>query len=1066
MRTLTSTFASLRQCAALALTLGLAACGGSSQNWDNHKGYVTVTGTVDGFTGGTLALWNNGADKLTVAANGKFEFPLSIAYGSDYSVVVATQPAGQSCSVTNGSGSATGDVRNVAVTCRAYSFVRRALPAIYASGKAVNYSPYRTTDGPAVLEVPSDADILQDLGLLHDAGFNLLRLFGSMPPADDTVAEKILRLANQHYPEMRFQLGTSLHGITTCSDPVNDSNIAYLIGKLSKYPNVATISVGNETSFYSKYMPLPCLEGYIRNIRAQVTQPVTADDDFTFYAGQTAAGGDRVAVKPDTILALIDFASIHLYPISNPQWWNWQQTTVAPGPARAKAMMEAALDAAKFWYGEVASYRYVGAGGLTVTVGDSMPIVVGETGWKAVQTNPASEIEDYTALPENAKWYVDLLYGNAAQGYTAWERSPGGPGAIFYFEATDEIWKRTDDGWGFWDKNRNARYALCGVTGGPACKADLYAGAGYYDPPPFATITFDSPSVTYTLTGFAGAEDSSVVADPTGGTNKVARVVRAGTSEIFAGTVVATAGGLTVGRIPFDASNTRMTVRVFSPAAGIPVRLKVEDSADSTHSVETEATTTVANAWETLTFDIAHPVNGTAAFNPAYFYNRLAIFFNFGTTGASAGAQTYYFDDVTFIGGGGTGGSGGTFTSIGFDSSGVTYTLTGFGGAEDATVVSDPSGGSNLVARVVKSATAELWAGTTISTGANLTIERIPFAAGSTKMSVRVWIAARRHPGAPEGRGRGRRLALGGDRGDHHGRQRLGDAGVRLLEPGHRDALAQPRLHLQPHLDLLRLRHHRCGGRRRHVLLRRRELRCPGHRPARVRSRLRLQQPHGRGRGVGLLQRQLHQLLQHLHRRRVRRRPWRGARGRLLHLPRGGHQRAEQRRVHGHLHRRAGLDHRGADRRGDLRKADAAEDRAGDGRGVVPAGRQQELDRAPGRCAGLLRRCRRQLPHPHRPVAHPERLRHDHLHDPACLDDPRPALQRRRVQLRRHHPRTGPHPPHRRGPRAGRLPQPQHHHQGRHRVRHRLHSRRRVVRVRCRMNRDRTTQDRNLWRPL
>ena len=45
----------------------------------------------------------------------------------------------------------------------------------------------------------------------------------------------------------------------------NDYNIAYLISNLSKYPNVVTISVGNETSFFSKYMPLPCLENYIRD---------------------------------------------------------------------------------------------------------------------------------------------------------------------------------------------------------------------------------------------------------------------------------------------------------------------------------------------------------------------------------------------------------------------------------------------------------------------------------------------------------------------------------------------------------------------------------------------------------------------------------------------------------------------------------------------------------------------------------------------------------------------------------------------------------------------------------
>jgi hypothetical protein len=663
MRSITTTLDSLGRLAVLGACLALAACG-SSQNWDNGNPNVTVGGTVTGFTGGTLALWNNGGDRLVIAGDGPFQFSLAIANGASYATAVATQPAGQTCTVDGGAGVATHDIKTVAVTCRPYEFARRVLPAIYSTGKAVNYSPYRTDGGPITGEVPSDSDVLQDLTLLHTAGFNLLRLFGVAPPTKDEVSEKILRIAAQYYPDMKFHLGISLHGLTSCSDTINDSAIALLITKLSKYPNVAAISVGNETSFYSKYMPVACLEGYVRNIRAQVTQPVTADDDFTFYAGKTAAGGDRVDVKPDTILALIDFASIHLYPISNPGWWDWMQAGTAPGPARAQAMMEASLVAAKNWFNEVSTYQYLGAEGVTVSVGASMPIVIGETGWKAVQTNSASEIEQYAALPVNAKWYYDLLYGNAGQGYASWQGSQGGPLAIFYFEATDETWKAWDDGWGLWDKNRTARYALCGSPAGPACNNNVYEGAGYYNPPAFSTITFDSASQTYKLTGFGGAEDSQVVADPANAANKVARVNRSGSAETWAGTTVSPFGNLTAGTIPFTGSDTQMTVRVYSPASGVVVRLKVEDAANAAHSVETDATTTVANGWETLTFNFAHQAAGTPALNPAYTYNKVSIFFDFGVAGAAAGARTYYFDDITFIGGGGGGGGGGMINGI------------------------------------------------------------------------------------------------------------------------------------------------------------------------------------------------------------------------------------------------------------------------------------------------------------------------------------------------------------------------------------------------------------------
>ena len=174
----------------------------------------------------------------------------------------------------------------------------------------------------------------------------------------------------------------------------------------------------------------------------------------------------------------------------------------------------------------------------------------------------------------------------------------------------------------------------------------------------FSTVTFDDPAVSYTLTGFGGAEDSTVVLDPTGGTNKVSRVNRSASAATYAGTTVSTFANQSVGTIPLDAANTRMTVRVYSPAAGIHVRLKAEDAADNTHTVETEANTTLANAWELLTFNFANPATGTAALNPAFTFNKVSIFFNFGVDGATAGAQTYYFDDLAFLPG--TGGGGAT----------------------------------------------------------------------------------------------------------------------------------------------------------------------------------------------------------------------------------------------------------------------------------------------------------------------------------------------------------------------------------------------------------------------
>ena len=77
----------------------------------------TVGGTVSGLSG-TVVLQNNGGNNLSISSSGGFTFSTSIAHGSTYAVTILTQPAGQTCSVTNGSGTIAGaNVTNVSVAC-------------------------------------------------------------------------------------------------------------------------------------------------------------------------------------------------------------------------------------------------------------------------------------------------------------------------------------------------------------------------------------------------------------------------------------------------------------------------------------------------------------------------------------------------------------------------------------------------------------------------------------------------------------------------------------------------------------------------------------------------------------------------------------------------------------------------------------------------------------------------------------------------------------------------------------------------------------------------------------
>jgi hypothetical protein len=78
-----------------------------------------ISGTLTGLLGGrSLILQDNGGNSTTVSANGTVNFSTSVPSGSNYSVTVFSQPAGQNCSVTNGSGTVTGSaVSNVGVAC-------------------------------------------------------------------------------------------------------------------------------------------------------------------------------------------------------------------------------------------------------------------------------------------------------------------------------------------------------------------------------------------------------------------------------------------------------------------------------------------------------------------------------------------------------------------------------------------------------------------------------------------------------------------------------------------------------------------------------------------------------------------------------------------------------------------------------------------------------------------------------------------------------------------------------------------------------------------------------------
>ena len=105
----------------LLLCVLLAGCAGNNNNpTPPPPATYTIAGAVTGLAANAgVVLQNNGADNLSVTANGKFHFATTVKSGGGYKVTVVTQPTNpvQQCTVANGVGTAMANVSDVAVAC-------------------------------------------------------------------------------------------------------------------------------------------------------------------------------------------------------------------------------------------------------------------------------------------------------------------------------------------------------------------------------------------------------------------------------------------------------------------------------------------------------------------------------------------------------------------------------------------------------------------------------------------------------------------------------------------------------------------------------------------------------------------------------------------------------------------------------------------------------------------------------------------------------------------------------------------------------------------------------------
>lgn len=432
-------------------------------------------------------------------------------YAALCAIAILTACGGGGVTTDNGANGKT-TVSNLGVV----TVGQRPLPSDFFDRRAVAYSPFRSTNRDT--ETITDAMVKQDLELMAAAGIGVIRLFDS----SEKVGERTLRLISTHKIDIKVMLGAYINSTTYITDPAvkamidaaNKDEMARCVALANSYPNIVkAVSVGNETMVSWSFVKVPTatMAAHIKNVRDQIAQPVTTDDNWAFYAGYS----EDASYQASEVFAQIDFASIHTYPVLDIPYsdftdtdirpdWDWKQLGVPQdASARAFAMMDAAVEKTKKDY--AAARFYLDSKGK-----GSLPIVIGETGWMAVDAS-GKGLFKFQAHPVNQKMYYDrlLAWGDATKG-------GNGPKGIVYFEAFDEPWKGSDDKWGLFNVDRQARFVIQAKN--PASSTWVYepvlasdvdrkysdADALYFKPPVLATALTANRYTIYADTATAG----------------------------------------------------------------------------------------------------------------------------------------------------------------------------------------------------------------------------------------------------------------------------------------------------------------------------------------------------------------------------------------------------------------------------------------------------------------------------------------------------------------------------------------------------------------------------------
>jgi Bacterial Ig-like domain len=213
--------------------------------------------------------------------------------------------------------------------------------------------------------------------------------------------------------------------------------------------------------------------------------------------------------------------------------------------------------------------------------------------------------------------------------------------------------------------------------------------------------------------GFNGAETSAIATAPAGGSGNAGKIIRLG-GEVWAGAKV------NVGVIPLTATNNKISARVYSPTAGIPMVLKLENATDAgINTGDLQPTQAVVVGWQTLTWVVPADKIGAS-------YSWVVMLPNLGTKASDSPGETYYFDDIKLV----IAPAPVETVLTTFDEA-TPLVFEGFNGAETSAIATGPTGGAGQAGKIIRLG-GEVWA------GAKVNVDVIPLTASKRTISARV----------------------------------------------------------------------------------------------------------------------------------------------------------------------------------------------------------------------------------------------------------------------------------------------------------------------------------------